>query len=138
MFSKTTEYALRAVIHVARNGTEEQKIGIDDIAKAIDAPRAFTAKILQLLRKDDRILCSVPGPHGGFYMTEKARRLPVRVVLELMDEDMVLKKCVLGMKKCSEDKPCPMHAEFKIIRQQLADLFTHKSLADLAVEKTKL
>ncbi|MBK6992081.1 MAG: Rrf2 family transcriptional regulator [Chitinophagaceae bacterium] len=51
MFSKATEYALRATIFIAQKSTEETKLSIDDIAKAIDSPKSFTAKILQQLTK---------------------------------------------------------------------------------------
>jgi Rrf2 family iron-sulfur cluster assembly transcriptional regulator len=132
MFSKATEYALRATIFIAQKGTEENKIGIVEISKAIDSPQSFTAKILQALRKDNKIICSVSGPNGGFFMTEKARKLPVRAILEAMGENEVLDKCVLGLAKCSETKPCPMHSKYKIIKEQLIELFETKTIQHLA------
>ena len=81
MFSKATEYALRATIHIAKNSSEEKKLGIEEIAKSIDSPKSFTAKILQLLAKDNKIISSVRGPNGGFFITEKAKKLPVRAIL---------------------------------------------------------
>ncbi|MBL0305705.1 MAG: Rrf2 family transcriptional regulator [Chitinophagaceae bacterium] len=54
MFSKATEYALRATIFLARNSSEEQKLGIEAISEAIDSPRSFTAKVLQSLTKDNK------------------------------------------------------------------------------------
>lgn len=134
MFSKATEYALRATIYIAQKGTEESKIGIGEIAKAIDSPKSFTAKILQALRRDNKIICSVSGPHGGFYMTEKARKLPVRAILEAMGDDTVLDKCVLGLAKCSEVNPCPMHSKYKSIKEKLVNLFETKTINDLADE----
>src|SRR5436190_21718846 len=105
MFSKATEYALRATIYIAQKGTEENKIGIDEISKAIDSPQSYTAKILQSLRKNNKVIRSVSGPNGGFYMTENARKQSVRIVLEVMGEDDILEKCVLGLSKCSASKP---------------------------------
>jgi Rrf2 family protein len=134
MFSKATEYALRATIYIAGNGTEENKIGIEEISKAIDSPQSFTAKILQTLRKDNRIIHSVTGPNGGFFMTKKGRTLPVRAVLEAMGEDEVLDKCVLGLLKCSATKPCPMHSNYKKIKEQLIKLFEAKTIQQLADE----
>src|SRR4249920_1159351 len=107
MFSKATEYALRATIYIAQNSSEEKKIGIRAIAKAIDSPQSFTAKIMQLLTRDNKIVSSSPGPNGGFYITEKAKKLPARSILKAMDEDGTLEKCVLGLKQCSEVSPCP-------------------------------
>jgi len=134
MFSKATEYALRATIYIARKSSEENKIGIEEISKAIDSPRSFTAKILQSLTRDNKIVSSVRGPNGGFYITEKAKKLPVKSVLEAMGEDEVLEKCVLGLKKCSEVQPCPMHAQYKSIKQQLVKLFVTKTIRQLAAD----
>ena len=134
MFSKATEYALRATIYIAKTSTEENKIGITEIAKAIDSPQSFTAKILQSLAKDNRVVSSVRGPNGGFFLTENAKKLPVRAILKAMGEDEVLEKCVLGLKRCSEVQPCPMHEQYKSIKQQLIKLFTTKSIQQLADE----
>lgn len=132
MFSKSTEYALRATLYIAQKGSEEKKIGIGEVAKAIGSPQSFTAKILQSLTKDNKIICSISGPHGGFYMTDKAKKLPVRAILEAMGEDEFLDKCVLGLAKCSENKPCPMHSKYKIIKKQLIGLFETETILNLA------
>src|SRR5215471_808934 len=109
MFSKTCEYALRATIYIAQKSSEEKKLGIGEIAKAIDSPQHFTAKILQFLTRDN-VISSVKGPNGGFYINSQQKQLPVRTVLHALDEDAVLEKCILGLNECSESKPCPMHA----------------------------
>ena len=137
MFSKATEYALRATIYIAQTSTEENKVGIRAIAKAIHSPESFTAKILQLLARNNKIVSSVPGPRGGFYMSGKAKQLPVRCILKAMGEDKVLEKCVLGLKQCSEKSSCPMHAQYKIVKQQLKEIFEAKSIQSLADELIK-
>jgi Rrf2 family iron-sulfur cluster assembly transcriptional regulator len=134
MFTKATEYALRATIYLAQKSSEEHKLGIEEIANAIDSPRSFTAKILQSLTKDNRLVSSVRGPHGGFYMSAKAKKLPVRSILLAMGEDQILEKCVMGLKLCSEVEPCPMHAQYKVIKKQLINLFTSKTIQQLAAE----
>jgi Rrf2 family iron-sulfur cluster assembly transcriptional regulator len=134
MFSKATEYALRATIYIAQKSSEEKKLGIDEISKAIDSPPSFTAKILQSLTKDNMIISSVRGPNGGFFISAKAKKLPARSILLAMGEDDVLEKCVLGLKKCSEIQPCPMHAQYKSIKQQLIKLFVTKTIQQLAAD----
>lgn len=137
MFSKTTEYALRAVIYIAQESSETKKIGITAIANAIDSPKSFTAKILQVLTRDSRVVSSTPGPNGGFYMTDKARALPVYEILKVTGEDIVLNKCVLGLANCSEGKPCPMHSRYKFIKKELIQLFETETIGTLA-ENAKL
>ncbi|MEO9210740.1 MAG: Rrf2 family transcriptional regulator [Ginsengibacter sp.] len=137
MFSKTTEYALRATIFIAQKGTLERKLSIEEISNAIDSPKSFTAKILQSLTKDNKIISSTRGPRGGFYMTEEAKKLPVRAVLNAMEVDEVLRKCILGLNQCSEEKPCPMHAEYKHIKEKMVQLFEKKTIQYLANETSK-
>ncbi|NOT94058.1 RrF2 family transcriptional regulator [Ferruginibacter sp.] len=132
MFSKATEYALRATIYIAKKSSAEKKIGIEEIAKAIDSPQSFTAKILQALTKENKIVSSVRGPNGGFFLIEKQKKLPVRSILQAMGEDEILEKCVLGLKRCSEVQPCPMHEQYKSIKQQLIKLFVSKTIQQLA------
>lgn len=134
MFSKSTEYALRAVIFIGQKGSAHHKLGLPEIAAAIGSPPQFTAKIMQLLTKDKKLVSSARGPHGGFYLTEEAKNLPVRAILESTGEENVLTKCVLGLYQCSETKPCPLHHDYKCIRQQTIQLFETKTIRQLAEE----
>jgi Rrf2 family transcriptional regulator, iron-sulfur cluster assembly transcription factor len=137
MFSKTAEYALRATIFIAQKGTINNKLGIEEVAKAIGSPQSFTAKILQLLTRDNRVVSSARGPHGGFYMTTQSKKQPALAILEAVGEDNILRKCVLGLNQCSETKPCPMHAEYKLIKEKLIFLFENKTIQHLADETGK-
>jgi len=134
MFSKATEYALRATIYIAQKSSEENKLSITEIAKAIGSPQSFTAKIMQLLTRDHRVVSAVRGPNGGFYISEKSKNLPVRAILEAMGEEHVLDKCVMGLKLCSETQPCPMHSKYKLIKKQLIKLFVDKTIRQLSNE----
>lgn len=134
MFSKEAEYALRATIYIAQKSNSEKKLGIEDVSKSIDAPQSFTAKILQKLTKNNRIISSSRGPNGGFYLTDAAKKLSVCEILEVIGEDEVITKCVLGLNECSETKPCPMHAQYSPIKKQLLSMFQNRTIQDLADE----
>lgn len=134
MLSKTAEYALRATIYIAQKGSEDNKLGIDEVASAIDSPPSFTAKILQLLTKNNRVVNSVRGPNGGFYLSDAARKLPVRAILEAVSEESVITKCVLGLQECTEARPCPMHEQYKAIKKQLKQMFEKTSIQQLVEE----
>lgn len=131
MFSKATEYALRATIFIADKGTIDNKTSIEEISKAIDSPKPFTAKILQLLSKGN-VISSAKGPNGGFYVTSQSMELPAKAILEAMEKEDTLNKCILGLHNCSETNPCPMHSEYKNIREQLNNLFQKKTIQNLA------
>jgi Rrf2 family transcriptional regulator, iron-sulfur cluster assembly transcription factor len=132
MFSKTAEYALRATIFIAQKSSGEQKLGLVEVAESIGAPRSFTAKILQLLTKGDKVISSSRGPNGGFFLTPSAKKLSIYTILKVIGEDDIFKKCVLGLKTCSEIQPCPLHFEYAPIKQQLIRLFEVTTIQDLA------
>ena len=131
MLSKACEYGIRATIYVARQSLKGRRSNLKEISAAIQSPEAFTAKILQSLSRGS-VINSVKGPNGGFFITIAQKQLPVNAVLHALNEDVLLKKCVLGLKECSESKPCPMHAQYKFIRQQLIQLFESKTIDQLA------
>ncbi len=134
MFSKSTQYALRAIIYLAQKSSVDHKIGITELAEAIDSPKSFTAKILQNLTRDKKLVSSVTGPSGGFYLTDEAKKKSLLNVLVLLKDEGIITGCILGLKECSEVNPCPMHAEYKKIKPQLLSMLDDKTILDLAKE----
>lgn len=51
-----------------------------------------------------------------------------------IDGDQLFTGCGLGLRQCSEETPCPIHNDFKIIRGELSEMLKNKKLVDLASE----
>jgi len=131
MFSKSCEYGIRAVIFIAVESAKGRKTGIKQIARQIDSPEAFTAKVLQALVKR-QIIISVKGPSGGFYIPENSlSEIKLVEIITAIDGEAVFKDCALGLDGCSEDSPCPLHNEFKHIRDELGEMLRSVSIEDL-------
>lgn len=132
MFSKTCEYAIRSTIYIAEQSKSGKRVGIKDIATAIDSPEPFTGKILQQLSKNE-IINSVKGPSGGFSIDhKKLDTLKLSHIVKAIDGDHIYKGCGLGFKECSEKKPCPVHDKFKIVRNELKKMLEETSLLELS------
>jgi Rrf2 family protein len=119
MLSKTCEYALRAMIFIAQRSKDGSKVPIKDIAKGIDSPEHFVAKILQDLTRKG-VLQSTKGPNGGFYLDKKGRECSLATIVREVDGNQLFSGCGLGLKECSESHPCPIHNEFRVIRQEIS------------------
>lgn len=130
MLSKSCIYSLRSIIFIAHNASKELKIGIKEIAKELELPEPYLGKILQQLTRH-KIIQSVKGPHGGFYIGEESKDVKIIRVIEVMDGLDFFYSCGLGLKECSEEHPCPLHDDFKIYRDGLFTLFNNTSIADL-------
>lgn len=121
MFSKACEYGVRAMIFVAQKTKNGDRLGIKEIAAGVDSPVHFMGKILtELSRKG--LLLSAKGPHGGFYIDDKGLKLTLADVVTAIDGNKLFTGCGLGLKACNEHKPCPIHDEFKNVRNKLKGL----------------
>jgi Rrf2 family protein len=133
MFSKSCEYAIRATIFIATQSQSNANIGIKEIAKEIDSPIAFTAKILQVLVKNN-ILKSTKGVGGGFMILKNdLKNLKLSDIVIAIDGNSVFLKCGLGLSNCSEDHPCPVHEKFKFVKKDLIFMLENTNLEELTV-----
>ena len=130
MFSKTCEYAFRALILIAQKSRDGYKVGIKEIARCIDAPEQFIAKILHELTKKN-LVQSLKGPTGGFYLDKHSRENSLADIVKAIDGDKIFSGCGLGLNHCSEVKPCPIHNEFKKVRMEIQKMLEGAKLGDL-------
>lgn len=131
MWSKTTEYAIRALVQVALSNRAGHRPGFREIAGSIDAPVQFTAKILQILSRAE-LVNSVRGRGGGFFFNEKKPDLKLAEVIRALEGDKYFSGCVVGLQKCDQDHPCPLHNEFARIRTDLVNLADQETIQGLA------
>ncbi|MBS1754817.1 MAG: Rrf2 family transcriptional regulator [Ferruginibacter sp.] len=132
MFSKACKYGIRSVIYITKQSQLGRKVGLKEIAKAVDSPEAFTAKILQKLCRS-KIIKSEKGPTGGFFIDEdKLHSVCLSHVVSTIDGDTVYKDCGLGMKSCNPKKPCPVHNQFMVIRNNLKTMLETTTMLSLA------
>ncbi|MGV1012254.1 MAG: RrF2 family transcriptional regulator [Flavobacterium sp.] len=133
MFSKSCEYGIRATIFIATQCYNETKVGLKEIAQEIDSPMPFTAKILQVLVKND-IIKSSKGVGGGFMvLKEDLALITLSKIVVAIDGDSVFLRCGLGLSNCSEDHPCPIHEKFKFVKQDLAFMLENTTLEEVSI-----
>ncbi len=131
MFSASCKNAIRAVLYLAIHSDQDQKLGVDEIAQALDVSRHFLAKILQLLSKGN-LISSSKGPNGGFYLTEANKKLNLLRVIRHIDGPEANSQCVLGLENCSNDHPCPFHEHVKKFRNGLDQFLQNQSIEEAA------
>jgi len=135
MFSKSCQYGIRAVLYLAVYSTLEKRLGVTEIANTLEVPKHFLAKILQQLAKD-KLISSTKGPTGGFYLNKKNRKSNLKEIIEALDGTQIFTDCILGLKECSSEKPCPLHFQAYGIREGLNYQLEYQSIDEIA-EKIK-
>ncbi|HRW62986.1 MAG TPA: Rrf2 family transcriptional regulator [Bacteroidales bacterium] len=137
MLSNTCKYAIRAVIYLALNESENKKIGIKEISQELDIPTPFLGKILQTLAKN-KLLLSTKGPNGGFRLGKAADKISLLNIIEIIDGLDLFDNCLIGLRSCSAsadtDLQCPIHHKYFPISKQLHNLFKTETIGMLAKE----
>lgn len=135
MLSNTSKYAIRAVIYLAVNATDEKKIGIKKIAEALEIPSPFLGKILQVLVRK-KILTSTKGPNGGFGIGKDPDKVTLYDIIYEMDGADLFDSCLIGAGSCESNKDkegyCALHGEFEEARNHLTKLYQSKTVGELA------
>jgi Rrf2 family protein len=133
MFTKSCEYAIKAVIYIANQSLDNKRVKLHDIVKHVESPPAFTAKILQELAKN-QIIVSQTGPNGGFEISKSdMKEIRLSEIVRVIDGDSIYKGCGLGLSQCSESKPCPIHKKFAKVRNELRKMLDSTTIYELAV-----
>lgn len=129
MFSKTCEYGIKAMIYVAQKSRDGSRISIKEIAKGTGAPEHFIAKIMQELSRK-KLVHSIKGPHGGFYMDQADLKTSLADIVTALDGNGIYTECALGLKTCNEKKPCPVHHQYKDIKNKLIKMIENNTIGD--------
>lgn len=130
MLSLTCKASIKAVIYLGSNYDSGKKSSFKEIAEFINENEHTVGKLLQKLVKE-KIINSVKGPNGGFYISSKQKEQPIIDIIHAIDGKDVFKQCGLGLSKCSETRPCPFHNDFKPIRELFKKMCSEKNVSDL-------
>ena len=130
MLSLTCKASIKAVVYIGSKQPNGEKSSIKEIAEFINENEHTVGKLLQKLVKEN-IVNSVKGPNGGFYMTAHQRNLQIIEIVKAIDGKDVFEKCGLGLSQCSETRPCPIHNDFKPVRELFMQMCTEKNINDL-------
>ena len=132
IFSRASEYAIQAMLYLAKRTESEGKklIQTREIADAHSIPYHFLAKIVQDLAKADLIM-SLKGPNGGIGLAHPASNITVLEVVRSVDNIQYVTDCVVGYDKCNAENPCPLHHDWEKIREIIFKLIREKKLSDL-------
>jgi Rrf2 family protein len=130
LYSKTCEHAIRALAYLASRPSGDLCL-VDEIAEAEDMPRPFTSKILRDLVRAG-LLTSSRGPGGGYALAREPSDVSLLEIQQIIDGIGNLDRCAVGLAACNDYAPCPLHDEFKPLRESIRAYLEDTTLADMA------
>ena len=130
ILSRTSQYAIQALIYIA---TQPRGVPILNrtVAQHLSVPPAYLAKIMQSLCRG-ALLHSFRGRQGGFCLREGCEKTDLMEIFTLVEGPDLTENCVIGLKICSDETACPMHAKWKPIKTRIVELLHQQTLGKLA------
>jgi Rrf2 family protein len=129
--TRQADYAVRAVLHLARNG--EHRIATSTIAEEQRIPPSFLAKIISQLSIAG-LLHTSRGARGGVTLARDAKDITLLEVVEAIDGPIQLNECVGESGTCSFDEACPLRPVWCDAQEELVGRLKGTSFADMQVK----
>ena len=127
--SQTAEYALRAVLYIARQPAD-RLVPAAEIARVLQVPERYLARVLNGLRRTG-VLASVRGSHGGFRLDGPPAVLTLLEVVAPFESPGETPPCLLRGQRCGEDGICSAHDAWYGVAARVRDFFQRTTIEEL-------
>jgi Rrf2 family protein len=131
--SRKAEYALRALVALARHGRALQ---IAELSRVENIPVKFLEQILLALRNDG-FLASKRGVGGGYTLKVPPGRIPVGQVVRALDGPVAPLPCAATASNdvpcsCPDPRTCPIRSFMTQLHEEMNALLDARTIEDLA------
>ncbi len=126
--TRQADYAVRAVLHLARSG--DTRTATSTIAEEQKIPPSFLAKIISQLSIAG-LLHTSRGARGGVTLARDPGEITLLEVIEAIDGPIQLNECVGDTSSCSFDENCPLRPVWCEAQEQLVGRLRGTNFADM-------
>ena len=130
MLSRTVEYALRAVVHLAQRSPVPQTT--QQIAEATVVPPAYLSKVLQVLSRGG-IVRSQRGVGGGIALVKSPQQVTILDVFNAVEPLERITSCPVGL-EAHGVRLCTLHRRLDDAMAMVENAFRTTTLAEILDE----
>jgi len=127
--SRKAEYALRAVIFLARQSGN--RVPLEKIANNSDIPKKFLEKILKGLANEG-VVKVFYGSKGGYMLAKIPSEITFKQIIEAVEGPIVVNICTSASpEECTILDQCSMHSVWKEVQSATDTILSKTTLADV-------
>ena len=128
VLSKTTEYAIRAIIYIAAQ--EKKLITAKYMSDILNIPYKYLGQLLGKL-SDAGFLEAIQGKYGGYRLKKDPQQIYLYQIIDRLEGMETYQGCLLGFPKCDADNPCALHSRWETPRNEFLQMLFTTSIGDL-------
>ena len=133
--SRKIEYGLRAMVFLA-SMPQGLTIPFREVARRMDVPEEFMAKILKTLVSKNLVL-STRGARGGYKLAKAPPEISMLDVIEAVEGPVVVNVCQDSHDACALSNACTMYGVWKLGQERMLDVYRDATLDKLAMSELK-
>ncbi|MGE5375349.1 MAG: RrF2 family transcriptional regulator [Bacteroidota bacterium] len=130
--TRQADYAVRAVLHLARMGNSE-RAATSTVAKEQNIPPSFLAKIISQLSIAG-LLHTSRGARGGVTLARDPKDITLLEVVEAIDGPIQLNECVGSDGNCHFEGSCPIKPVWCDAQEELVARLKGTNFGDMIAE----
>lgn len=127
--TRETDYAIRCILYLSGDPGEINMI--DVIAREMQIPKSFLAKILQKLARAS-LVKSFRGVKGGFQLARLPGKISLLDVIEAIEGEFSMNICALDQTRCDRSKTCSVHPVWVRISKDFRKILKKYNFASLS------
>ena len=113
-------YGLRILIDLATHDTQKPRL-VRDIAESQQISEKYISRLIIDLRRA-RLVRSVRGVKGGFFLARSPKEITLLDILETMEGTLSIVDCVMAPEKCTHNADCTARGIWQKLNDGIREL----------------
>ena len=128
-------YGLRILIDLATHDSEKPRM-VRDIAVSQQISEKYISRLIIDLRRA-RLVRSVRGMKGGFFLARPPREITLLDIMETMEGTISVVDCVMQPEKCAQNADCAARNVWKRLNDGIRELMRGITFEEILSEYNK-
>ena len=128
-------YGLRILIDLATHDSSKPRL-VRDIAVSQQISEKYISRLIVDLRRA-RLVRSVRGMKGGFFLAKPPKEITLLDILETMEGTLSVVDCVMQPEKCAQNVNCSARNIWKKLNEGIRELMRRITFEEILSEYSK-
>ena len=131
LINRNTDYAVRVLVHLARE--KDEVVAVSRLAKAEKIPQPFLRRIMQVLCQNGLVV-SCQGKSGGFSLKKKPAEISLGEVARVFQGEVDISRCLLRKAVCHNHQNCFLRKRLKKLEKIVVSELERTNIASFLME----